>query len=74
MDYLKLTAKELKNAEKEDLVAAEKDIRKQLAELRMDIYTASAANLAKKKKLKRSLARLLTVRNETKVVEQQQAN
>ncbi len=73
MDYLKLSAKELKNSEAEDLKVAEGDIRKQLAELRMDIYTASAANLAKKKKLKKSLARILTVKNETKVVEQQQA-
>jgi ribosomal protein L29 len=35
-----------------------------VAEIRMDIYTAPAVNVSKVKKLRKTLARLLTVQNE----------
>lgn len=63
-DFLKITAAELRGEEAAQLVGYEKDIRKQLAELRMDVYTASAVSSGKVKSLKRSLARVLLVKQE----------
>ena len=40
MDVLKVTTEELRGAESKDLLSAENDVRKQLAEFRMDVYSA----------------------------------
>lgn len=70
MDYLNVTTEELRGIDTKELLAAEKDVRKQLAELRMDIYTAPTVNSGKARKLKKTLARVLTVRHEKKQVAQ----
>jgi ribosomal protein L29 len=64
MDYFKITADELRSKDKGELQSAATEMRKKLAEIRMDIYTAPAVNVSKVKKLRKSLARLLTVQNE----------
>ena len=64
MDYLKVTAKELRSKENGELTGAVKEIQKQLASIRMDVYTAPAVGVGKSKKLKKTLARILTVANE----------
>lgn len=64
MDYLKVTASELRSKEVGELTGAVKEIQKQLASIRMDVYTAPAVGVGKTKKLKKSLARILTVANE----------
>ncbi len=64
MDYLKVTAKELRSKESAELTSGVKEIQKQLASIRMDVYTAPAVGVGKTKKLKKSLARILTVANE----------
>jgi ribosomal protein L29 len=64
MDYLKVTAKELRSTSDADLKGAVKEIQKQLATIRMDVYTAPAVGVGKSKKLKKTLARILTVANE----------
>jgi ribosomal protein L29 len=64
MDYFKLTADELRSKDKGELQTAATEVRKKLAEIRMDIYTAPAVNVSKVKKLRKTLARLLTVQNE----------
>jgi ribosomal protein L29 len=64
MDIFKITADELRSKDKGELQSAASEMRKKLAEIRMDIYTAPAVNVSKVKKLRKSLARLLTVQNE----------
>ncbi len=64
MDYFKLTAEELRSKDKGELRTTAQDIRKSLANIRMDIYSASAVNASKVKKLKKALARVLTVSGE----------
>ncbi|MCX6131724.1 MAG: 50S ribosomal protein L29 [Proteobacteria bacterium] len=64
MEYLKITAEELRPKDKAELQLAAGEVRKKLAELRMDIYTAAAVKVSKAKKLRRGLARILTVENE----------
>lgn len=64
MDIFKITADELRSKDKGELQSAATEMRKKLAEIRMDIYTAPAVNVSKVKKLRKSLARLLTVQNE----------
>ncbi len=66
MDYLKITAEELRSKEFNELQLAMREVRKTLAQTRLDIYTAAAVNTGKTKKLKKSLARLLTVAGEKK--------
>ncbi|MFW7378069.1 MAG: 50S ribosomal protein L29 [Oligoflexus sp.] len=72
MDYLSIKSDELRGVDANELKSAEREVRKQLAELRMDVYTASAVNSGKSRRLKKTLARILTVKNQgTKA---QQAN
>lgn len=62
MDTQNIKIEDLKKADKATLLTTENQVRRQLAELRMDIYTPASAHVAKKRKLKKSLARLLTVK------------
>ena len=64
MDYFKLTAEELRNKDIKELHVAVQEVRKTLAQTRLDVYTAAAVNTDRTKKLKKSLARLLTVAGE----------
>ena len=64
MDFLKLTTDEIRGFDQKKSVEVEKDIRIEQAKLRMDIYGTGRA--AKKKALKKQLARILTVRNTIK--------
>lgn len=64
MDVLKVTTEELRSAEGKDLKGTEQNVRKQLAELRMDIYSAAATNVGTVRKLRKTLARIKTVQSE----------
>jgi ribosomal protein L29 len=58
-----LKAEDLRAYDAAGLRETEGEIRKALVGIRMDIYTAKSAHAAKIKGLRRSLARLLTVKN-----------
>jgi ribosomal protein L29 len=58
-----LKAEDIRALDAAALKETEGEIRKALVGIRMDIYTAKSAHAAKIKGLKKSLARLLTVRN-----------
>ena len=62
MDVLNLKTAEIHNLDAGQANDVEQQIRRQLAEIRMDIYTAPAIHTGKKRKLKKTLARLLTIR------------
>lgn len=64
MDYFKITANELRSKDKAELTTVTKEVQKKLAETRMDIYTAPSVNVTNVKKLRKALARVLTVQNE----------
>lgn len=64
MDFLKVKTGEFRSLSLGELKSAESNLRKEMAELRMDIYSPAAVNTGKTKKMKRALARLLTVRSE----------
>ena len=64
MDVLKVKTEELRTADAKDLRSAEGDVRKQLTELKMDIYSATANNVGTVRKLRKTLARIKTVQTE----------
>lgn len=64
MDLHKLTAHEARSWEAPRMKEAVNEIRLELANIRMDIYTAKTQHAAKVRGLKRSLARVLTVARE----------
>lgn len=64
MDYLKVSSEELRGVEPAELKVAERSVRKQLVESRMDIYSPQEITSDKSRRLRRTLARILTVRNE----------
>lgn len=64
MELHKLSVGDLKGLDKAAFQTTEKDIRKELLKLRMDIYTAKSAHGAKIRGLRKSLARLLTVKGQ----------
>lgn len=64
MELHKLTSADLKGLDVTKLRETENDLRKQLVDIRMDVYAAKAASAAKVKGLRRSLARLLTFGND----------
>lgn len=61
MDYLNVKASELASSEEKDLRVAELEVRKQIAELKLDVYDTPAANSGKVRKLRKTLARIKTV-------------
>ncbi len=61
MDYLNVKASELASSEEKDLRVAELEVRKQIAELKLDVYDTAAANSGKVRKLRKTLARIKTV-------------
>ena len=64
MDVFKVKTEELRGTEAAALQNAENDVRKQLAEQRMDIYSAAGANVGSIRKLRKTLARIKTVQAE----------
>lgn len=64
MDVLKSTTQELRAIDAKELRTAEQDLRKQLVELRMDVYTSAATNVGTIRKLRKTLARIKTVQTE----------
>jgi len=64
MELHKLAADEIRGWDQDRANEAENEIRLELANIRMDIYTAKTQTAPKVRGLKRSLARILTVRNE----------
>jgi len=66
MDLHKINMGELKGLDHGALRQVEKDVRKSLMKIRMDIYTAKSAQGSKVRGLRKSLARVLTVQNQAK--------
>lgn len=64
MELHKLTTEEIRGWSSTQLRDTADEVRKSLASLRMDIYTARSANAAKFRGLRKALARLMTVKNE----------
>ena len=64
MDFEKMTIEEVRKLDKDGMREAEVGIRRQLASMRMDVYTSANAQSGKVGKLKTGLARLLTVKTE----------
>lgn len=62
MELHQLTAEEIRGFDAGKMTETEHEIRKALLDIRMDIYTARSQHGAKLRGLKKSLARLLTVR------------
>lgn len=63
MELHKMSTEDLRALDAAKLRETEVEIRRELVGMRMDIYTAKAATAGKTKGLKRTLARLLTIRN-----------
>lgn len=61
MELHKLKADDVRGFDAAKLRETEKDIRKALVDIRMDIYSPRTQHAAKLRGLKKSLARLLTV-------------
>ena len=66
MDLHKLATEDLKSMDATALRDTEQSIRRELLNLRMDIYSAPASHVGRKRGLKKSLARLLTLRHVNK--------
>lgn len=64
MDILSLNLEEIKAADAQQLKVAESEVRKKLATLRMDVYSASATNAGTVRKLRKTLARIKTFQTE----------
>lgn len=65
MDFEKVTLDDIRAYDVGKSVEAEKEVRKELALMRMDVYQDRARMVGKKKKLKKLLARVLTLRPKT---------
>ena len=64
MNIEKLSTEEIRGLDAAGLRETEEQIRKELADVRMDIYSAATAFTGKVRNLRRSLARLMTVKSE----------
>ena len=64
MELHKLSTDEIRGWDTARLAETEGEVRRSLAAIRMDIYTAKSANAGKLRGLRKSLARLKTVKNE----------
>lgn len=66
MELTKLAIDEMRNFDDARMREVERDLRKELFSIKMDIFTAPAQHTGKIRNLKVNLARLLTVKNEKK--------
>ena len=64
MDALKLKTEEIRKMDVVKLRETADEIRRELANIRMDIYSAPTVNTGKVRKLKKNLARVMTIQNE----------
>ena len=64
MELKNLKAAEIRSYEKPRLREIEQEVRRELADIRMDIYTAKSQHTGKIRGLKKTLARLLTVKQQ----------
>ena len=64
MDLHKLKTEEIKGYDASKFSETERDLRRELLTLRMDIYNPRNKHTAKFRGLRKSLARLLTVKHE----------
>ena len=67
MDLHKLTTEEIRGFDAAKLRETENDVRRAMVNIRMDIYTSRNQHTAKIRGLRKSLARLLTVKNQAAV-------
>lgn len=63
MEFHKLSVAEIKGLNAAKRQEVETEIRKELAHVRMDIYSTAGQHVGKVRGLKKSLARLLTIKN-----------
>ncbi len=66
MELHKLTAEEIRSWDADRFAEASSEIKKSLADVRMDIFSAKSQSAAKVNGLKKSLARMATIQNEIK--------
>lgn len=66
MDISKITIDEIRQFGPERMKEVEIDIRKELVNLKMDLYTSASVDSGKALKLRKTLARINTVRAENK--------
>ena len=64
MELTKLSMEEIKSFDGPRMVEVEQDLRRDLSMLRMDIYTEKKNLVGKNRVLKRTLSRLLTIKNQ----------
>ncbi|MBM4251171.1 MAG: 50S ribosomal protein L29 [Deltaproteobacteria bacterium] len=67
MELHKLKKEELKGFDAAKLREAEKDIRSQLHDIRMDIYSGPGKHTGKVRALRKNLARVLTLQHASKL-------
>jgi len=64
MDHTKIGMVDIRSFESPRLKEVEREVRRELANVRMDIYTAPTAHTGNIRKLKKALARVMTVQTE----------
>lgn len=64
MDLHKLTVAEIRNFDNARVSEVEKEVRHQMAMMGMDIYSADGQHTGKKRGLRKSLAKILTVKTQ----------
>lgn len=60
----KMAMDDIRKLERANLKEVADDVRRELAQIRMDVYTAAATNVGKIRGLKKTLARVMTVASE----------
>lgn len=65
-DNQKMTMDDIRKLERTKLKEVADETRRELAQIRMDVYTAPATNVGKIRGLKKALARVMTVASEQK--------
>lgn len=66
MDVLKIKTEDLRKLSDAELSESETEVKKQLAEIRIDVYGEPTAHLGNKRKLKKTFARIQSVKGEQK--------
>ena len=66
MELNKISLDEMRSFEQQRLQEVENTIRKEIMNLRMDVFTEKGKNSGAKKALRKQLARILTIQNQKK--------
>ena len=64
MELKELSAAEIRRLDRNDLRQSEETVRRELANMRMDVYGQQTQRTHKRKELRKALARILTIKNE----------